>query len=568
MDKERKKQLKKKFLEVQEAQQTRASYIPPREEAKQFVKENFGEVTYEELGENESLGGLIATKNQVLTIRTLEQTYEFGGYGRPIFNPQKASISVLSESKPLPKDEQIKCRRNYIELAKIGSRQIKDFSGVLGEWGANPRAEPTTKQIREIFEICKYSDIPIWFSDSLECVLKWGVRDYGIEPWLRKNYSKYIGLPLYKIPPIDFSQVDLSNFPKIEKEIIESGKLNCCQNYAGQMTSLLWEACQIFGLNPIIIDQKKLRDSGAFRKGIDKILANKEKLEKRFGSLFRVECPKCGKYIFNVEIKSGKVLGICDGRVRSQRGKKSNLEDAVRYEGCGSILEEEISYIYTNAVPGKMLTSIYIANSDVGVFFPDKEFVSGRIYTGAFSDQVQTTGDTFNSGIPEIIQIGDFTSDGNVENIFRLLDYMPAKDVKKRLGICPVPERRINVNKKSIEPLLVNKLKSFNPPADPRLIADVLYSLGAERIDMARLGWSLEGAEPYVTELLRCLGNVRENRVLERSPQINWTENYQEFMNDKFISEEEIKRLKENMINKNSKVRTIIETTYLGSLSN
>lgn len=539
----------------------------PREGTKQFVKENFGEVTYEELGENESLGGLIATRNQVLTIRALGQTYEFGKYGRPIFNLEKASVSVLSEPKPLPKEEQIKRRKKYIELARIGNGQIRDFSGVLGEWGANPRAEPTTKQIREIFEICKGSDIPIWFSDSLECVLKWGGKNYGIEPWLRENYSQYIGFPLYKIPPVDFNQINLNNFPKAEREIIESGKLNCCQNYAEQMTTLLQEACQTFGLNPVIIDQKKLRDSGAFRKGIDRILANKDKLEKRFGSLFRVECPKCGKYIFNVEIEDGKVFGVCDGKVRSQRGKESDLEDAVRYEGCGSRLEEEVSYLYTNAVPGKMLTSIYLANSDVGVFFPDREFVSGRIYTGAFSSQVKTAGDTFNSGVPEVIQTGDFSYDENVESIFKLLDYMPAEDIKERLAICPVPERRINVNKRAMEPLLVNKLKSFSPPADPRLIADVLYSLGARKVDMARLGWSLDGTEPYVTELLRCLGNVRENRVLEARPQDNWAENYQEFMNEKFIPEEEIEKLKDYMTDKNSKVRTIMETAYLGSLS-
>ena len=539
----------------------------PKEGAKQFVKENFGEVTYEELGENGSLGGLIATRNQVLTIRALGQTYEFGEYGRLIFNPKKASVQILSESKPLPREEQIKRRKEYIELAKIGTRQIKDFSSVLGEWGANPRAEPTTKQIREIFEICKGSDIPIWFSDSLECVLKWGGRNYGIEPWLRENYSQYIGFPLYKVPPIDFKQIDLSSFPKIEREIIESGKLNCCQNYAEQMTTLLQEACQIFGLNPVIIDQEKLRNSGAFRKGIDKILTNKDELEKRFGSLFRVECPKCGKYIFNVQIEDEKVFGVCDGKVRSQRGKESDLEDAVRYESCGSKLEEEVSYLYTNAVPGKMLTSIYLANSDVGVFFPDKEFVSGRIYTGAFSSQVQTTGDTFNSGVPEVIQTGDFSYDENVENIFRLLDYMPSEDVKERLAICPVPERRINVNKKAMEPLLVNKLKSFNPPADPRLIADVLYSLRAGKMDMVRLGWSLDGTESYVTELLRCLGNVRGNKVLESRPQNNWVENYQEFMNEKFIPEEEIGGLRAYMTDKDSKVRTIMETAYLGSLS-
>jgi hypothetical protein len=539
----------------------------PKEGVIRLIDRKYGSVTYESLGENESLGGIIATRNSIFSVRNNGQTYDFTKGIRLVFDPEKIKITSLSESQPVTKKEKLNRRKRYIEYAKISGLNIKDYSKRLGEWGDNPRTEPRSRKIREIYVLCNNCEIPIWICDTLEPVLNWGESEKaGLDNWLRENYQEYLGLPLYKIPPIDFTKIDINKFPKIEKQIIEEGKLGSCKSFAEQNIVLLQEALKLFNLNPILIDQRKLRKIGAFRKGVDAILSNKKKLEKTYGenNLFRVECPKCGKYVYNVEIEGGKVKGICEGKVRRQR----TGELIERYKGCKSLLEENLDYLYTNAIPnGKILTSIYMSNSNVGVFFPDFEFVPENMATGELEKIIRTTGESFNSGIPKIVKTGWFTKDRNVENIFEVLDYIPAEEIIKRFRICPTAERRININKESIEPLLVNKLKNFNPPTSPRLIADVLYSLNGKTVDLDKLGWNINN-RAYIIELLRCLGNVRKNKIIKTKPKVNWKENYQKFMDSKYLTEKEISNLRENMKDSKSKVRTIMETAYLATLVN
>jgi len=179
----------------------------PKEKVRQIVSEKYGKITYELLGENESLGGIISTRNSLLRVRSNGQTYEFENYGRPIFNPDKVQIELIAKSRPTLK-EKIKRRKKYVEYAQISGPEIKDYSKTLGEFGGNPKVEPTTKQIRLIYSVCKECDIPIWICDTLEPVLSWGSINKGLTRWLKENYQKYLGLPLYKIPAIDFSKIE------------------------------------------------------------------------------------------------------------------------------------------------------------------------------------------------------------------------------------------------------------------------------------------------------------------------------------------------------------------------
>jgi hypothetical protein len=569
MDKERKNALRKEYLAKQKGED-RSNYVNPREAVKKYIGETYGAVVYEALGEGESLAGIIATRNQIFQLKVTGQTYEFGSYGRPVFNLDKTEIIPLSNGNIISSEEKLKRRKKYIEAGKISGPLIQDYSGLLGEWGGNPKPEPTTKQIREIYEICSQSEIPIWFVDTLETSLSWGNRKDGIEPWLRENYTGYLGTPLYKIPSIDFGNVDISDFPLSQRKIIESGAIDNCASLGDQNALLLREACKLFGLDPIIIDQRKLRDAGAYRNGIDAILKDMDMLQKKFGSLFRVECPECSKYIFNVDIQGDVVRGVCDGNVRSLKKDSDDLggvvDNIVRYPGCGNSLEKNVQYLYTNAIPSKLLTSIYMANSGVGVFFPEREFVSARIGTGIFPEQVKATADVFNSGVPEIMQTAEFTYEGSVENIFKVLDYIPTRDIIDRLKLCYSNVKCVNINKSSIEPALINKLKKLGVPTNPRLIADVVYSLGGNEFDFNRMGWNLNSEEEYAFELLRCLGNVRQNKIVNAKPSQLWYEDYRTFTTETFISDDDVDCLRSCLINPDSPIKEVIETVYLASL--
>lgn len=543
----------------------------PKKKVKQVISQKYGNITYESLGENESLGGIISTRNIILRIRSNGQTYEFGNYGRPIYDPEKTKIEILNKSKPISEKEKIKQRKRYIEFSKISGPEVKDYSETLGEWGDNPRTEPRTRKIREIYILCKGCKIPIWICDTLEPVLDWGEnKKEGIENWLRNNYQKYLGLPLYKIPPINFKDIDINSFPEIERDIIKQGKLDSCNSFAEQNIVLLQEACKIFSLNPILIDQKKLREVGAYKKGIDIMLEDKEELGDRFGeqNLFRVECPKCGKYIFNIKIEGRKIRGVCNGKVRKQRTKDRTLVEETKYEGCGDVLEENLDYLYKNSIPnGKILTSIYMSNSDVGIFFPDFEFVPENVVTGGLERIVLTTGEFFNSGSPTIIKTAWFTKDRNIENIFSILDILPIELILERFEISP-SYRRINIKQTSIEPALLSKLKRFNPPTDTRLIADIMYSLNGKSINLRKLGWNVKDKSEYIIRLLRCLGKVRKNKVILAKPQIEWEEDYKIFMETTYVPDNEIESLRKLMKNPNSPIRTIREIAYLATLTN
>lgn len=214
-----------------------------------------------------------------------------------------------------------------------------------------------------------------------------------------------------------------------------------------------------------------------------------------------------------------------------------------------------------------MLTSIYMSNSNVGIFFPDFEFAPENVVTGELEKLVRTTGEFFNSGVPKIIKIGWFTKEGNVENIFSVLDFIPAEEIIERFKIA-LPYRRIDIKQSSIEPQLINKLKKYNLPTDPKLIADIIYSLNGKSIDFKRLNLNSIGNPNNIFELLRCLGNVRKNKIILSKPRMNWEEDYQTFMGSKYLTEDEINNLREYMKEPNSPVRTIMETAYLANLVN
>lgn len=537
----------------------------PIDAVKEFVTQKYGPVTYAALGENESLGGLISTRDVLLKARSNGQRYEFGTYGRPVLDSANLSIEILSASSPLPETEKVKRRKTYIESSRISGPKIDDYSLLLGEWGDNPRTELRTRKIREIYVLCNGCQIPLWICDTLEPVLNWGENSKsGVQQWLNENCDGYLGLPLYKIPPVNFSQFDLSEFPETERALIEAGKLDKCTNLAEQNIVLLQEACEIFGLKPLLIDQRKLRDAGAYVKGTDVILKNLESLSRRFGdqNLFRVECPQCGKYIYDVDVTEGKVRGKCSGQVRSQ----IEGEFRVRYEGCGNDLEENLDYLYQKAMPnGKILTAIYMSNSEVGIFFPDVEFVPENVVAGSLERMILTTGEIFNSGIPTIVQTGWFTKDGNVENIFDVLDSVPAEIILERFMATP-SNRRIDMKACSIESQLLTKLREYALPADPKLIADILFNLRGTSIDMDKLGLSKDIDRDYLLKMLRGLGKVRQNRIITSRPTLSWSEDYTTFMDSIFVSESEVGKLRTIMVDPNAAVRTILETGYLVGL--
>ena len=565
-EKARRKNLRKDYLREVSDNEDRSNYTSPQNGAVEFIGENYGPVSYSRFGEAESLMGVVATRDQVFRLNANGQKYEFGNYGRPVFDISKTGITPLSDGISLSTEEKIERRRKYMEASQIGGPKIDDYSGILGEWGGNPKPEPTSKQIREIYEICSNSDIPIWFVDTLETSLSWGNSSFGISAWLRENYSDYIGVPLYRIPPVDFSKVDLSQFPLSERRIIESGVLQKATNLGEQNSYLLMEVIKLFGLDPIILDQRKLRDSGAYSRGIDSIIADKDNLQSRFGSLFRVECPSCGKYIFNVNVDQDAVKGICDGNVRGLNKGSDIPETVSRYSGCGKSLEKSIDYLYTNAIPSKLLTSIYMSNSDVGILFPDIEFPSTRVYNGIFLDQVVATGEVFRSGVPNTRSVGGLTYEKRVENIFRVLDFVPPRIIIDRLDLNLNISRDIDLNRSVVEPILIDRLKKIGSPTNSRLIADAIYSLDGMGFDFDKMGWRLKGERDYVFDLLRCLGNLRRNKIVRSKPDLSWSEDYETFMRETYVSDCEITELRVGLVSADSPVRDVIETAYIAGL--
>jgi hypothetical protein len=533
-------------------------YLTPEQEAVKLVELNYGKVNYVSPMNGESLGGIFATRNAVLSVINSAKRYD--RFNRPLLDSEPRII-VLGNSKAISRQEMFKRRRFFIESSQVAGPKITDYSGILGEWGANPKSEPTTKQIRKIFEICKGSDIPIWICDTLEPVLDWKAKPNSVSSWLEQNYSQYLGFPLYKIPPIDYALVDVEQLPELERRIILSGKLDSCQTLAEQNMVLLSEACKFLGLDPVILNQERLRDVGAFKSGIDKILSNKELLEESFGKFFRVECPSCGKYVFNVELKNNKVYGVCDGKKKA----KFNEEETVQYEGCGKELERGLDYLYEKSYPGKILTSLYMSEGDCGILFPDREFVSARIYSGPFVDQVRTTGELLDSGIPEVIKTGSLTLEGRVMNIFELLDLIPAEQLVETLNAIP-SQRNAKLNRKELEITLRREINKLNPPTCPNLVADVLNSLGATSINFSKLCWNLNGESLYVLNLLTILGKLRNNSLLESKPSEFWPEKYCDFIDSTFIPEEKVDKLRKYLIDKDAPIKTILETVYLATL--
>jgi hypothetical protein len=214
---------------------------------------------------------------------------------------------------------------------------------------------------------------------------------------------------------------------------------------------------------------------------------------------------------------------------------------------------------------GKILTAIYMSNSEVGIFFPDVEFVPENVVAGSLERMILTTGGIFNSGIPTIVQTGWFTKDGNVENIFDVLDSVPAEIILERFMATP-SNRRIDMKACSIESQLLTKLREYALPADPKLIADILFNLRGTSIDMDKLGLSKDIDRDYLLKMLRGLGKVRQNRIITSRPTLSWSEDYTTFMDSIFVSESEVGKLRTIMVDPNAAVRTILETGYLVGL--
>lgn len=529
----------------------------PREGTIKYVSELYGPVTYEALGEQESLGGLICTRNQIFKVPVIRA--EYSELNKPIFNKNNIKVVCLGKTSPIQKDSKVERRKKYILAAKISGQEISDYSKILGEWGDNPRTELRTRKLREIYELCRGSEIPIWMCDTLEPVINWGESDKsGLTEYL-KSRKDLLGLPLYRIPPIDFKQIDLTCFPETEKKIIESGKLNGCKSFAEQTIKLMQIVLDRFQLTPILIDQYRLREAGAYITGINVILSRLKEFENIFGegNLFRVECKKCGKYIYNTTIDCNRISGVCNGTVKQQRSEEYNQ----KYEGCGSILNEDIDYLYKFAIPnGKIMTAVYMSNSDVGIFFPDKEFVSENIACGELEKIVKAVA-LFESGVPDINKTAWLTLDGKIENMFEVLDNVPKIVLQERMQVSKSISR-IDIKTNSLEGQIIAKIKKYNLPTDSRILADVIYSLNGQTIDFNKLGISFD---EDLLDCLRCLGKIRKNKIVTSQPSKR-QEDYQKFMKDTYLTEQEISELRKFLTDQNAPVRTIMEVIYLASL--
>lgn len=539
----------------------------PSEKAKQIIEEKYGSITYNSFSVNESLDGLVATRDLLFKVASKGQKYEFGSYGRPILDESKLVIEQITpNNKPISYNERIARRKKYIQAAQISGPVINDYSLPISEWGDNIRTELRTRKLREIYVLCNTAPIPVWICDTLEPVLNWGECDQlGLQQYLRKYYENYLGLPLYRIPPLNLSAINLSTLPKTERDVILKLMGNNFSSFAQQMTALLAETLRIFNLNPLIIDQNRLREAGAYDSGLTYVLRNKEKFEEIFGkdNLVRVECPKCKKYVFSVTINNCKVTGVCNGCVRSLKDKE--LER--KFDGCGHVFEEDLYYLYRNSLlNGKLLTSLYMSNSDLGIFFPDYECMPENIITGEIGKILISSGKLFSSGIPKIVKTARMTLEDKVANVFDLLDALPKDEIVKRMESTP-SFRALDFNRKFITAILLNKLKKYGFPTDPNLIADVIYSLGGCSINFDLLGLSKIDKEK-VFQCLACLGRVRRNRVLIRKPAITYAGGYKEYMFGKRVDDKEIDRLRQFVARKEAVVKEIMDLCYIGSIVN
>jgi len=156
------------------------------------------------------------------------------------------------------------------------------------------------------------------------------------------------------------------------------------------------------------------------------------------------------------------------------------------------------------------------------------------------------------------------TLEDKVENTFDLIDMMPALEVLKRMESTP-PNRKLNLNKKLIETVLTDKLRSYKFPIDPRLMADCLYSLEGIGINFDSLDVPISDMEEANT-YLKCLGNLRKNRVLNQKPDIRFTGKYSDYMFGKRVSDEEIDRLRKSIVKCKAAIKEIMELSFLGSI--